>query len=133
VDHTGAIGVPSDTTTLANVVDQTINDGLLRDFTGTATFDLSTQMVSVSGFEARGSALIVQGLSPPSDTMTLSANKYSSQYSNTSSTITIKGVTYQAFYAMIVDGVAHYVTFLGVNNDPSQFQGCRVYGTAVHH
>jgi len=133
VDHTGSISGVTHTDTLANVVDEDVNDGKLEELAGTATFDASTHIISFSGFQATGTAVIVQGLSPISDTMALAPYKDLWTYSNTDSTITIKGATYQAFYAMIVNGVAHYVTFLGLNNDPSQAQGCRVYGTAVRH
>jgi hypothetical protein len=118
------------TTTLANLFDQTIDDGKLSQSVGTATFNQSTHTLSFSGTQVKGSVLIVPGLSSDSELMTSSPDSGSFGYSvPSSSSLVLGGVTYQAAYGNIVNGIAKYVTF--VTQDPSK-PACSDYGTAVH-
>lgn len=118
------------TTTLANVFDETINDGKLSQSVYLATFDQSTHTLSVSGTQVNGSALIVPGLSSPSEVMTSSPDSGSFSYSVPSTTSLVLGeVTYHAVYGNIVNGTAKYATFVAL--DPSKPE-CSDYGTAVH-
>ena len=118
------------TTTLANVFDETVNDGKLSQSVYTATFDQSTHTLSVLGTQVQGSVLIVPGLSSPSEVMTSSPDSGSFSYSvPTTSSLVLGGVTYHAAYGNIVNGTAKYVTF--VTQDPDK-PACYDYGTAVH-
>jgi hypothetical protein len=118
------------TTTLANLFDQTIDDGKFSQSVGIANFNDSSHTLSFSGTQVNGSVLIVPGLSSDSELMTSSPNSVSVGYSvPSSSSFVLSGVTYQAAYGNIVKGIAKYATFVAL--DPSK-PACSDYGTAVH-
>ena len=135
VVRTGAADADGDfsdgTTSLASIFDRTVDDGKISITTAKATFNPTSGTAVLSGLSDKGSVLLVQGLSDPSENLAEipfgGANPVN--YSNTASTLTINGLTFNVSYGNIVSGVAKYVTFSGLD---SQKPGCAEQGTAVH-
>lgn len=120
------------TNNTAPVFDTTIDDGKISVTTATARFNPKIGTVVVSGFTDKGSILQAEGLSDP--TMDDLAEKpfggaTAVNYSNTASTLTINGLTWNVAYGNIVSGVAKYVTFSGIETEKPS---CAEQGTAVH-
>src|SRR5438552_16994184 len=91
-----------------------------------ATFTSSTNAVSFSGSEVKGSILLVPALSDASESMSTKPIPQSFSYSVPSSTsLVLNGVTYQASYGNIMNSLANYVTF--VAHDTSKTEcSCRM-------
>ncbi|MGD0191362.1 MAG: hypothetical protein ABSD74_11530 [Rhizomicrobium sp.] len=71
--------------------------------TAIANFNPSTGTATLNGYQSSGA--------PP----TLSPLSDSSSYSNTATTITVNGTTFEAFYGKASKKVASYVSFIGIN------------------
>ena len=132
VVRTGTVDADGDfsdgTTSLASVFDKTVDDGKISLTTAKATFNSTSGTVVMSGLSDKGSVLLVQGLSDPSENLAEVPSGGTLNFSNTASTLTINGLTWNVAYGNIVSGIAHYVTFTGID---SQKPGCADQGFAV--
>ena len=72
--------------------------------TGVVTFNTGTGMATLNGFTAQGSPPV---LAPISGT---------AAYSNTKTTITIDGQSYDVFYGKVAKGIATSLTYINVVN-----------------
>jgi hypothetical protein len=70
--------------------------------TGTLAFDSGSGMATLSGFTAQGSPPVLTTISG------------TAAYSNTKTTITINGQTYDVFYGKVAKGVATSLTYIAV-------------------
>jgi hypothetical protein len=75
--------------------------------TGIVTFDSESGMASLSGFTAQGSPPVLTTISG------------TAAYSNTKTTITIDGQSYDVFYGKVTKGVATTLTYIAVVNGDS--------------
>lgn len=124
-------GTDTDSTSSQPVVTSitTVDDGKISISTATATFTPKTATVALTATGAKGSILIVPGLSGPNETMAPQSFSGTASYSTTATTFTMNGITFDAAYGMIVLGVAKYVSFTAI--DPAK-PACVIQGTAVH-
>ena len=72
--------------------------------TGTLAFDKASGMATLSGFTAQGEPPVLTTISG------------SAAYSNTKTTVTINGQTYDVFYGALDKGVATSATYIAVVN-----------------
>jgi hypothetical protein len=70
--------------------------------TGTLAFDTASGMATLSGFTAQGSPPVLTTISG------------TAAYSNTKTTITINGQTYDVFYGKAAKGIATSLTYIAV-------------------
>lgn len=101
-----------------------------------AAFSPAKGKVTVSGFDATGDSMLFHLTGKASGTLgnpltqkTMSGSKIA--YSNTDTTLTINGTTYQVLYGQVdKNNIAHYAAFQGVNqNDIGE--ACSVQGEAT--
>jgi hypothetical protein len=94
------------------------NNGTIHAHAWTVNFDNTKGTATVNGPENYGSALLYSdslGNSAGNPFATRS-DSYNGSYSNTSSTLTVNGTTYQAVYGQIKNGVAQSLAIVGIDS-----------------
>jgi len=107
----------------------THNSGKIETGMGIATF--SGGQISGSSLGGKGDLTVIENngaFQGDQFGIASESGSVSGAYSNTSSTLTFGGVTYNAAYGNIVNNVANYVTFLFVDTT----KDCIEQGIAVH-
>ena len=107
----------------------THNTGKIESATGTATF--SGGQISGSTLGGKGDLTVIENNGAFQGNqfgIATESGGINGPYSNTATTLTLGGTTYNAAYGNIVNNVANYVTFLMVDTT----KDCVEQGTAVH-
>lgn len=102
-----------------------VNNGKISTTVGSAVFDLSTQIVKISGFQTIGDLLIIQehGGNP----ITSGKQNLVSRYATSADYLSIAGNKFRAFYSPST-GTATSVVFGGTD---AQNNTCAVTGTGT--
>lgn len=109
---------------VCQAVEGSSTPGLIASFVETANFDPTTGMVAVTGAGSGGYLVVWPGDQAGYQHKTFS-KMYS--YSNTATTVTIGGITFDIVYGHLKKGVAQSAAVSGIDGS-----GCVEADTAIH-
>jgi hypothetical protein len=107
----------------------TLTPGGSSNSVGTAVFAPNTRNPSAGTVSIDETVIGGPTVSVKSGTVVSSPTRATVAYSNTATTLTIKGITYNAVYSNTRNGVALQVFFNGVLSEGSFANACAAFGT----